>query len=184
MSIFESIAARARAKSAAARASAQHAYLELLQQLHEAEGEGEAHDPDAVLEVLDTARKTCEAFEADFARYRELRQLQARLAERERVETDLAAAVQARNEAVAERDRQVRELEDAVASCAVEENQLNVELEGLGRVEERCYTLQGLDELEAKCAKAGKPFDRFARLEASGQLADLRWAFFREEESA
>jgi len=182
VSFFESIAARVRAKNEAARAPAQDAYLELLQQLYESGGEeGESQDPDAVLGVLGAANKTCEAFEADFARYRELRQLQAKLADRERVEAELAAAVKSRNEAVAERERRVRELEDAVATYAVEERQLNVELERLGRAEERCYTLQGLNELEAASAKRGKPFDRFALQEASGQLGHLRWAFFREE---
>ena len=182
MSFFESIAARVRAKNEAARAQAQDAYLELLQQLYEVGGEeGESQDPDVVLRILEAAGKPCESFEADFARYRELRQLQARLADRERVEGELAAAVQSRNEAVAERERRVRELEDAVATHAVEERQLNVELERLGRAEERCYTLQGLTELETKYAKTGKPFDRFALQEASGQLGHLRWAFFREE---
>ncbi|MBL4850206.1 MAG: hypothetical protein JKY65_32155 [Planctomycetes bacterium] len=188
MSIFESIAKRVRARSQAERDRAQAAYLTLLERLYEASGgasdpEG-ADDPDAVLSLLAAAGKTCEVFEADFARYRELRDIQARLASRGNVEAALSEAVAACNEAISERDRRVAELEAVVDRCAAQERILNGELDQLTRLEERCHALQRLPALKARLTSEGKPVDPFALREQAGELSHLGWAFFSDAKAS
>jgi len=157
------------------------AYLDLLEQVHSSAGELET---DAVLGVLRGVGKSCADFEADYLRYRELRELQARLAARPQVEEDLAEAVAAWNEAVAERDRVAAELEAKVEACSRQESLLNGELDRLTRAEDRCFGLQRLSELEAQLAKDGKPVDRFALREHAGELLHLRWAFFSDPKAS
>ena len=182
MSIFEAIANRIRVRSEEERERAQTAYLALLERLNEPGAE--EPDADAVVGVLEAAGKTCSEFEADFVRYRELRELQARIAERPRVEAELAEAVLAWNEAREERDRCLKELEAVVARCEAEEGLLNGELDRLTRLEDRCHDLQRLSALEAHLAKEGKPVDGFALREQAGELHHLRWAFFADAKAS
>ena len=168
-------------RGAEEQAKAQSAYLELLEGVRTSEGEP---DTDAVLRVLRDAGKSCAEFEADYARYRELRELQGRLAERPQVEEALAQAVADWNEAVAERDRVAVELEAKVSLCSRQEALLNAELDRLTRAEDRCFDLQRLEGLEARLVGDGRPVDRFELRERAGELRHLRWAFFSDPQAS
>ena len=171
MSHFEAVAEQVRSLREDETQQAQHAYVSLLEALHDAEGAPPA--PNEVLTVLRGAGKTFAAFEADYARYRELRGLQGRIGREPTIQAELTAAVAAWDEATAEKRRIVAELDERIERSAAEEQRLEAELEQVRRLRERCAALQGLQALGTLSA------ERAAVLrEQPEALGELAWAFF------
>lgn len=174
MSHFEAIAEQVRNLRQDEEQQAQRAYVALLEALHDADGTPPA--PDEVLAVLREAGKTSASFEADFARYRQLRTLQTQIQREPEIQEALTAAVAAWNEATEEKRRVLAEIDERIGRHAAEEQRLGAELDHLGKLRARCAALQGLKALGAlDPARAeglkGEP-------EA---LPELVWAFFGGE---